>query len=85
MEDHFSKYGAVSQVHIVINKETRHSEGYGFVLFAQPESAARYNLLCYKTLLLANTVDMEISFFFLNGIVLGTESVTDLVMQLKFQ
>ncbi|KAL3635204.1 hypothetical protein CASFOL_019751 [Castilleja foliolosa] len=41
LEEHFSKYGTVSQVHIVIDKETRSVMGYGFVLFAVPESAAR--------------------------------------------
>ncbi|KAH6776205.1 nucleotide/nucleic acid binding protein [Perilla frutescens var. hirtella] len=41
LEDHFSKYGTVSQVHIVIDKETRRSKGFAYVLFALPESAAR--------------------------------------------
>lgn len=41
LENHFSKYGTVSQVHIVIDKETRRSKGFAYVLFALPESAAR--------------------------------------------
>ncbi|KAL0442291.1 UNVERIFIED_CONTAM: Multiple RNA-binding domain-containing protein 1 [Sesamum latifolium] len=41
LEEHFSKYGTISQVHIVIDKDTRRSKGIAFVLFALPESAAR--------------------------------------------
>ncbi|KAI3455775.1 hypothetical protein Pfo_012438 [Paulownia fortunei] len=41
LEDHFSKYGTISQVHIVIDKDTRRSKGIAYVLFALPESAAR--------------------------------------------
>ncbi|KAL1537533.1 multiple RNA-binding domain-containing protein 1-like [Salvia divinorum] len=41
LENHFSKYGTVSQAHIVIDKETRRSKGFAYVLFALPESAAR--------------------------------------------
>ncbi|KAK4440384.1 putative RNA-binding protein 19 [Sesamum alatum] len=41
LEEHFSKYGSISQVHIVIDKDTRRSKGIAFVLFALPESAAR--------------------------------------------
>ncbi|KAL7120560.1 hypothetical protein ACP275_02G129100 [Erythranthe tilingii] len=41
LEDHFSKYGTISQVHIVIDKDTRRSKGFAYVLFALPESAAR--------------------------------------------
>ncbi|EPS58047.1 hypothetical protein M569_16770, partial [Genlisea aurea] len=41
VELHFAKYGTVSQVHIVIDKSTRRSKGFGYVLFSLPESAAR--------------------------------------------
>ncbi|EYU30293.1 hypothetical protein MIMGU_mgv1a0257881mg, partial [Erythranthe guttata] len=41
LEDHFSKYGTISQVHIFIDKDTRRSKGFAYVLFALPESAAR--------------------------------------------
>ncbi|KAL3616640.1 hypothetical protein CASFOL_039034 [Castilleja foliolosa] len=41
LEEHFSKYGTISQVHIVIDKDTRRSKGFAFILFAVPESAAR--------------------------------------------
>ncbi|KAL0352641.1 UNVERIFIED_CONTAM: putative RNA-binding protein 19 [Sesamum angustifolium] len=41
LEEYFSKYGTISQVHIVIDKDTRRSKGIAFVLFALPESAAR--------------------------------------------
>ncbi|KAG8385072.1 hypothetical protein BUALT_Bualt03G0003500 [Buddleja alternifolia] len=39
--DHFSKYGNISQVHIVVDKDTKRSKGIAYVLFALPESAAR--------------------------------------------
>lgn len=45
LEEHFSKYGTINQVHIVIDKETRRSKGFAYVLFALPEAAARYYLL----------------------------------------
>ncbi|KAL6549886.1 hypothetical protein OROMI_020374 [Orobanche minor] len=41
LQDHFSKYGTISQVHIVIDKDTRRSVGLAYVLFAIPEAAAR--------------------------------------------
>ncbi|KAL6561835.1 hypothetical protein OROGR_002842 [Orobanche gracilis] len=41
LQDHFSKYGTISQVHIVIDKDTRRSKGFAYVLFAIPEAAAR--------------------------------------------
>ncbi|KAL8508685.1 hypothetical protein ACS0TY_019075 [Phlomoides rotata] len=41
LEEHFSKYGTINQVHIVIDKETRRSKGFAYVLFALPEAAAR--------------------------------------------
>ncbi|GFQ00836.1 probable RNA-binding protein 19 [Phtheirospermum japonicum] len=41
LEEHFSKYGTISQVHIVIDKDTRRSKGFAYILFAVPESAAR--------------------------------------------
>lgn len=41
LEEHFSKHGTINQVHIVIDKETRRSKGFAYVLFALPEAAAR--------------------------------------------
>ncbi|CAH9145739.1 unnamed protein product [Cuscuta epithymum] len=41
LEEHFSKYGKVSQVHIVVDKEARRSKGVAYVLYTLPESAAR--------------------------------------------
>ncbi|KAJ3693957.1 hypothetical protein LUZ60_009437 [Juncus effusus] len=37
----FEKYGDVSQVHIVVDRDTKRSKGIGYVLFASPESALR--------------------------------------------
>ncbi|XP_078171883.1 uncharacterized protein LOC144565914 isoform X2 [Carex rostrata] len=37
----FSQHGDVSQVHVVVDRETKRSKGIGFVLFASPESAVR--------------------------------------------
>lgn len=39
--DLFSKYGDVSQVHIVVDKDTKRSKGIGYVHYVHPESAAR--------------------------------------------
>ncbi|KAG8371484.1 hypothetical protein BUALT_Bualt13G0092500 [Buddleja alternifolia] len=39
--DHFSKYGSISQVHIVVDKDTKRSKGFAYVSFALPKSAAR--------------------------------------------
>ncbi|KAM7524839.1 hypothetical protein LguiA_014741 [Lonicera macranthoides] len=41
LEEHFSKFGNVSQVHLVIDKDTKRSKGIAYVLYALPESAAR--------------------------------------------
>ncbi|KAK3020233.1 hypothetical protein RJ639_045469 [Escallonia herrerae] len=41
LEEHFSKLGNVSQVHLVIDKETKRSKGFAYVLYTLPESAAR--------------------------------------------
>ncbi|CAH9107130.1 unnamed protein product [Cuscuta europaea] len=40
LEEHFSKYGKVSQVHIVVDKEARRSKGFAYVQYTLPESAA---------------------------------------------
>ncbi|KAK9149967.1 hypothetical protein Syun_008276 [Stephania yunnanensis] len=37
----FNKYGDVSQVHLVVDKNTRRSKGMAFILYAVPESAVR--------------------------------------------
>ncbi|KZV41921.1 multiple RNA-binding domain-containing protein 1-like [Dorcoceras hygrometricum] len=41
LEDHFSKYGSISEVHIVLDKDSKRSKGFAYILFALPESAAR--------------------------------------------
>ncbi|RAL37707.1 hypothetical protein DM860_000401 [Cuscuta australis] len=39
--EHFSKYGSVSEVHIVVDKEARQSKGFAYILYSLPEDAAR--------------------------------------------
>lgn len=41
LEELFSKFGNVSQVHLVVNKDTKRSKGIAYVLFTLPESAVR--------------------------------------------
>ncbi|KZV56907.1 multiple RNA-binding domain-containing protein 1-like [Dorcoceras hygrometricum] len=45
LEDHFSKYGSISEVHIVLDKDSKRSKGFAYILFALPESAARQALV----------------------------------------
>ncbi|CAN6448796.1 unnamed protein product [Victoria cruziana] len=39
--EHFSQIGEISHVHIVVDKETKRSKGFGYVLYKLPESAMR--------------------------------------------
>ncbi|XP_031480603.1 uncharacterized protein LOC116250805 [Nymphaea colorata] len=39
--EHFSQFGEISHVHLVVDKETKHSKGFGYVLYKLPESAVR--------------------------------------------
>ncbi|KAK4347679.1 hypothetical protein RND71_034018 [Anisodus tanguticus] len=41
LEEHFRAFGNVSQVHIVVDKDTKRSKGIAYVLYVLPESAAR--------------------------------------------
>ncbi|KAK1420340.1 hypothetical protein QVD17_21855 [Tagetes erecta] len=41
LREHFSKFGNVSQVHLVVDRDTKRSKGIAYVLYALPESAAR--------------------------------------------
>ncbi|XP_058197334.1 multiple RNA-binding domain-containing protein 1 isoform X2 [Rhododendron vialii] len=41
LEEHFRKLGNVSQVHLVIDKDTKRSKGIAYVVYTLPESAAR--------------------------------------------
>ncbi|XP_022865573.1 multiple RNA-binding domain-containing protein 1-like [Olea europaea var. sylvestris] len=41
LEEHFRKFGDISEVHIVVDRDTKRSKGIAFVLYALPESAAR--------------------------------------------
>jgi multiple RNA-binding domain-containing protein 1 len=42
LEEHFSQFGSVSQVHlVVVDKETKRSKGIAYIHFSVPEFAAR--------------------------------------------
>lgn len=41
LREHFSKFGTVSQAHLVVDKDTKRSKGIAYILYAQTESAAR--------------------------------------------
>ncbi|KAL1195109.1 Polyadenylate-binding protein 6 [Cardamine amara subsp. amara] len=39
--EHFSKFGEISEVHLVLDKETKRSKGFSYIRYPIPESAAR--------------------------------------------
>uniref|UniRef100_A0A9J7XKF9 RRM domain-containing protein n=1 Tax=Cyprinus carpio carpio TaxID=630221 RepID=A0A9J7XKF9_CYPCA len=39
LEDAFSKYGVITNVHVARNRETNRSRGFGFVTFENPDDA----------------------------------------------
>ncbi|KAK7320975.1 hypothetical protein VNO77_30986 [Canavalia gladiata] len=41
LEEHFSQHGSVSQVHLVVDKDTKRSKGIAYILYTVPEFAAR--------------------------------------------
>ncbi|CAH8270172.1 unnamed protein product [Arabidopsis lyrata] len=41
LTEHFSKFGEISEVHLVLDKETKNSRGMAFVLYQIPEYAKR--------------------------------------------
>ncbi|KAH1215224.1 Multiple RNA-binding domain-containing protein 1 [Glycine max] len=41
LEEHFSRFGSVSQVHLVVNKDTKRSKGIAYILYTAPNIAAR--------------------------------------------
>ncbi|KAG6577163.1 hypothetical protein SDJN03_24737, partial [Cucurbita argyrosperma subsp. sororia] len=41
LEEHFRKYGTVSEVHLVVDKDTRRSKGIAYILYSHPEFAKR--------------------------------------------
>lgn len=41
LKEHFGKFGNISQVHIVVDKDTKMSRGIAYVLYDLPESALR--------------------------------------------
>ncbi|CAM8993641.1 unnamed protein product [Rhodiola kirilowii] len=41
LEEHFSKIGKVSQVHLVLDKQTKRSKGFAYIQYTSPEFAAR--------------------------------------------
>jgi len=49
--EHFSTFGKISEVHLVLDKETKRSRGIAYILYLIPECAARY-YLCQKVVLL---------------------------------
>ena len=42
LEELFNKFGTVSGVHLVIDKDTKRPKGFAFVNYTHPEFAARY-------------------------------------------
>ncbi|CAJ1971923.1 unnamed protein product [Sphenostylis stenocarpa] len=41
LEEHFSHIGSVSQVHLVVDKDTKRSKGIAYILYTAPEFATR--------------------------------------------
>lgn len=41
LHDLFSQFGDISEVHLVVDKDTKRSKGIGYLLYTLPESAAR--------------------------------------------
>ncbi|PNY05823.1 multiple RNA-binding domain-containing protein 1-like, partial [Trifolium pratense] len=41
LEEHFSQFGSVSQVHLVVDRETKRSKGIAYIHFSVPEFATR--------------------------------------------
>ncbi|XP_010529287.1 PREDICTED: multiple RNA-binding domain-containing protein 1 isoform X2 [Tarenaya hassleriana] len=41
LQEHFSEYGEISEVHLVLDKETKRSKGIAYIMYTVPESAAR--------------------------------------------
>ncbi|CAK8561013.1 unnamed protein product [Lathyrus sativus] len=41
LEEHFSQFGGVSEVHLVVDKETKRSKGIAYIHFTVPDFAAR--------------------------------------------
>ncbi|WJX87403.1 hypothetical protein P8452_69602 [Trifolium repens] len=43
LEEHFSQFGDVLQVHLVVDKETKRSKGIAYIHFSVPDFAASHN------------------------------------------
>jgi multiple RNA-binding domain-containing protein 1 len=41
LEEHFSQFGSISQVHLVVDMETKRSKGIAYIHFSVPEFATR--------------------------------------------
>ncbi|KAL2317837.1 hypothetical protein Fmac_031713 [Flemingia macrophylla] len=41
LEERFSRYGSISQVHLVVDRDTKRSKGIAYILYTAPEFAAR--------------------------------------------
>ena len=42
LRDHFSKFGTVSQAHLVVDKDTKRSKGIAYISLCIDKSAARF-------------------------------------------
>jgi hypothetical protein len=42
LQELFSQFRELSQVHLVLDKETKRSKGFAYVLYMLPESASRF-------------------------------------------
>ena len=42
LQGHFSKFGIVSQTHLVVDKNKKRSKGIAYISYAQTESVARF-------------------------------------------
>ncbi|GFZ08317.1 nucleotide/nucleic acid binding protein [Actinidia rufa] len=62
LEEHFSKFGNVSQVHLVVDKDTKQSKGIAYVVYTLPESAARFarwDYVPWETLTVCQGIEYE--------------------------
>jgi RNA recognition motif-containing protein len=41
LEEHFSQFGDVLQIHLVVDKETKRSKGIAYIHFSVPDFAAK--------------------------------------------
>ena len=58
VETHFKKFGPIAEVHIPIDKVTKESKGYGFVLFMLPENAVEAYVALDKSIFQGRILDI---------------------------